>query len=327
MADHDRRPGVPEHARARATAARGVPGACACPTRWSAPTEGHQPGGGGAAGRLGRAGPAGRARHPDPGRAAGVRAARHVRRAVRGDRPDGRPVPGGGQAAREPGPPPGQGGGRGPTPIWAASERWSTRSSPRRAAAISTPWWRCSTRTSCCGPTRAPAPRSLHGGQRRGRRSQPGPHRASTALRVARLRPALVNGAAGVIVTVARTALRRDGLHRRRRQDRRDRRDRRPRTDRQDHRRCPHRRLAAWRAPRWRAVIVGPGAISSSEMTRPGAIGARSRAPASGPPGSCAAGGASRPGHRSHPPSERLERSCVSPGVAGIHRRRETLSS
>ena len=41
----------------------------------------------GAAGRLGRAGAAGRARHAGPGRTAGLRAARHVRRAVRGDRP------------------------------------------------------------------------------------------------------------------------------------------------------------------------------------------------------------------------------------------------
>jgi hypothetical protein len=54
------------------------------------------------AGRLGRPGAAGGARHPDAGRAARLRAARHVRRAVPGDRPDDRAVPGRGQTAREP---------------------------------------------------------------------------------------------------------------------------------------------------------------------------------------------------------------------------------
>ena len=39
------------------------------------------------------------------------------------------------------------------------SARSSTRSSPPRAAATSTRWSRCSTRTSCCAPTRAAAAR------------------------------------------------------------------------------------------------------------------------------------------------------------------------
>ena len=60
---------------------------------------------GGAAGRLGRPRPPRRARHDGAGRAAGVRAARHVRPALRGDRTDGRPHAGGGAPARQPGPP------------------------------------------------------------------------------------------------------------------------------------------------------------------------------------------------------------------------------
>src|SRR6266545_4555472 len=40
-----------------------------------------------------------------------------------------------------------------PTTTWAASESWSTPSSPLPAAATSTRLSRCSTRTSCCAPT------------------------------------------------------------------------------------------------------------------------------------------------------------------------------
>ena len=47
--------------------------------------------------------------HPDAERAARVRAARHVRRAVRRDRPDRRAQPRGGASAREPRPAPGAG--------------------------------------------------------------------------------------------------------------------------------------------------------------------------------------------------------------------------
>ena len=115
LADHGRRPGVPEHAaHPRGPAARSR-SRCTCPTRSSTPEAGGRPGAGGAAGRLGRAGAAGGAGHADPGRAARVRAARHVRRAVRRDRPDPR-------AARRPRPgswPAGPGGGcraRAPVP-------------------------------------------------------------------------------------------------------------------------------------------------------------------------------------------------------------------
>ena len=78
--------------RAR-NARREEPSTCTCPTRSSAATDELRPGAGGAAGRLGRPRAARRARHADPGRAAGVRAARHVRRAVRRDRPDRRAAP------------------------------------------------------------------------------------------------------------------------------------------------------------------------------------------------------------------------------------------
>ena len=56
----------------------------------------------GAAGRLGRAGAARGPRDARPRRAAGLRAARHVRRAVRRDRGHGGPLAGRGPAARQP---------------------------------------------------------------------------------------------------------------------------------------------------------------------------------------------------------------------------------
>ena len=143
--------------RSRNRPARGVlRGARARPRRQPGP--GAPAGGGGVAGRLGRPRPPRRARHPGPGRAAGVRAPRHVRAAVRGDRPDGRSDSRGGQAARQPGATPGEGrrAYRLRTRISPASGRWSTPSSRRRAGAISTPSSRCSIPTSCCGSTRAP---------------------------------------------------------------------------------------------------------------------------------------------------------------------------
>ena len=158
VADHDRRPRLPEHAAVAQHATRGVPRRA--PARpGHQPAEGRlQPGGGSVAGRLGRARPARRARHPDPGGAARVRAPRHVRAALRGDRSHGRSLPGGSETARQPGPAPGQGrrAYRLPTPISLVSERWSTPSSRPRAGATSTPSSRCSIPTSCCDPTSAP---------------------------------------------------------------------------------------------------------------------------------------------------------------------------
>src|SRR6266545_4862676 len=110
LADHARRAGVPGHAARAHLTARGTPGRA--PARPD-----HQPPGPdrpratGAAGRGGRAGAAGGPGHTGAGRAAGVRAARHVRRALRPDRPDRGALPGRGQDAGQPGPPPGAGRG------------------------------------------------------------------------------------------------------------------------------------------------------------------------------------------------------------------------
>ena len=92
-----------------------------------------------AAHRLGRPRPARGARHAGARRAAGLRAPRHVRRAVRGHRPHRRAHP-------DRHPPTGQPGTAAragehatrPTPTSAASASWSTPSSPRRATATST---------------------------------------------------------------------------------------------------------------------------------------------------------------------------------------------
>ncbi len=109
------------------------------------------------------------------------------------------PHAGGRQAARQPGPAPGQGGGRdanrtAPSP---PSRRWSAPSSPPPGPATWPRWSNCSTRTSCCAPTGSPAaPAVLRGaaavsGAVLGGAS---PH--------AEFRPVLVNGAAGVLVTL-----------------------------------------------------------------------------------------------------------------------------
>ena len=79
----------------------------ACPTRsWTGRRDRSRARG--AAGRLGRPRPAGRARHAHAGRAARVRAARHLRRPVRGDRPISS-APRAATPAGQPGPAAGQG--------------------------------------------------------------------------------------------------------------------------------------------------------------------------------------------------------------------------
>ena len=87
-----------------------------------------------------------------------------------------------------------QGGAAAPTPIAPASAKWSTPFSPPRAAATSRRCSRCSTRTSCCAPTALPCawadrrdPRCGGGGQ-------------TFAGRAQLARPALVDGAVGVVV-------------------------------------------------------------------------------------------------------------------------------
>ena len=177
-----------------------------CPTR-SSVRSGDRNRSRSAAGRLRRPRAPRRARHPGAGGAAGVRAARHVRPAVRGDRPDGRADPGGGAATRQPGPAPGEGrrGAGVRTPTSRVNERWSTPSSRQRAGETSTRSSPCSTPTSCCGiDAGAELPAGsmvVDGAEAVARQTLTG--LASTLARPAiELRPALVNGVPGVVVTL-----------------------------------------------------------------------------------------------------------------------------
>ena len=146
---------LPQHAPVAEDPARGaVRRPRARPDR--EPARRARPRAAGGARRLGRARAARRARHAGARRAARVRAARHVRRAVRGHRPDRRALPERRPAARQPGPPPCAGRAPAPMPTWPASGRWSTRSSRPLAAATSTRSSRCSIPMSSCGPTAAP---------------------------------------------------------------------------------------------------------------------------------------------------------------------------
>ena len=120
----------------------------------------------GAARGLGRTGAARRARDADPAGAARVRAARHLRRAVRRDRADRRPLARGGAPAREPcaAPRPGRVRGSRRRPRHAAEGR---RRLPRRRA-----------RRRLRGAARGARPgRRAAGGRRPGRRVEGGPRR------------------------------------------------------------------------------------------------------------------------------------------------------
>ena len=163
-----------------------------------------------------------------PGRAARVRAARHVRRALRRDRRHRGPLPTAarqlasrarrrvqGTAAvpgRRPGPP---------------AARSSTRSSPPRATATSTRCSRCSTPTSCSGPTAPPCPQAPHT-DRAARRPWPGRRSASRGP-PGSPQPALVNGAVGRSWSPRGRPLSVIDVHGRPGPDRRDRDHRRPR--------------------------------------------------------------------------------------------------
>ena len=84
-----------------------------------------------------------------------------------------------------------------PTPISSASARWSTPSSPRRARVTSTRSSRCSTRTSCFARTAALCARAC---RRRSAAQRRWPSRRSCSGGSAEFaRPALVNGAAGLV--------------------------------------------------------------------------------------------------------------------------------
>ena len=194
---------------------------------------GHQPrrrpaaGAGGAAGRLGRARPAGRARHPVPGGAAGVRAPRHVRPALRGDRPRWSADPRRRPAAGQPGPParPGRRAARSPDLDLA------------RQREVVGAFFQAARGGDFDALVALLAPgvvlRSDFGGRRPGApvvpaAPPPSPGRPCCRATRARLHPALVNGTAGVGHHRRRPALRGAGLHRHRGPDRRDRRHRRP---------------------------------------------------------------------------------------------------
>ena len=106
------------------------------------------------AGRFGRPGAAGGAGDADPGRAGGVRAARHVRPAVRRDRADRRPLADRGTAAGQPRAPARAGNADATGGDRAVSARSSTPSLPPRAAAISRRCSQCSIPMWCSGPIR-----------------------------------------------------------------------------------------------------------------------------------------------------------------------------
>ncbi|CAM5246352.1 hypothetical protein STENM223S_06530 [Streptomyces tendae] len=116
------------------------------PTRWASPCWG--------------------ARGPRTGRAAGVRPARHVRRALRRHRAGRRAHPGRHPAARQPGPSPGAGRTPAPNPTSAGSAGWLERSWPRaaRLRGAGVPCLRPG--RGACGPT--PARRPRPGGRRPG---------------------------------------------------------------------------------------------------------------------------------------------------------------
>ena len=109
----------------------------------------------GRARRRGGDGAAGRARDAVAGRAAGVRAARPLRAAVRRGRRDHGPLPGRGAPARQPRPAPGAGPRRARRrPTGRPSAGWSRRSSRPRGAGTSRRSSTCSTRARSSAPTR-----------------------------------------------------------------------------------------------------------------------------------------------------------------------------
>ena len=119
-----------------------------------------------------------------------------------------------------------------PDPDLARQREWSTPSSRQHEVVTSTRWSQCSILRSYFDPTMAP--------------DDPPPQRCSTAQRRvanqaligalpgAELHPALINGTAGVVITVHGRPVRRHGVHCRARQDRRDRCHRRSGTCRSD---------------------------------------------------------------------------------------------
>ena len=189
LADHGGRPRLPRHAALAQIAARGADGpACAGACRRRCARARRRDG------RFRRRRAAGGAGNAGAGRTARLRAARHVRGAVRGDRADRGPHAGRGTAARQPRPPPRAGHAAGRrTPISAGSARSSKRSSRPRATAISRDCSRCSIPMSCSAPICRSAAAGIAGGNprcgSRGRNLQGA--RAGRQTRAGRRPPAL----------------------------------------------------------------------------------------------------------------------------------------
>ena len=205
LADDGRGPGVPEDAARPPQPRARSRWACTCPT-------GHRPRGGparagSAAGRLGRPGAAGRAGHPRP--AERLAFVLHDMFGVPFDQIA--PIVGRTPAAARSSPAAPAAGSRGRhpvrRPISPASERWWAPSSgrPRRGFRGAGRGARPGRRAA--GRRGRPAPRGIRGDPRRGGVAGQALLRAAQLpCRVARLRPALVNGAAGVVVGRTRTA-------------------------------------------------------------------------------------------------------------------------
>ena len=157
----------------------------------------HGPRARGAARRLGRARAARRPRDAEPRRAAGVRPSRRLRRPVRRDRADRRSLAGGGPAAGQPRAPPG-------------ARRAGARRRPRGPAGGGRRLLRRRSRGRLRAARRGARPRRrrctpIAARSRRARRSSSVAPRPSPGKRAAVLaadlvvRPALVNGAPGVV--------------------------------------------------------------------------------------------------------------------------------
>jgi hypothetical protein len=87
------------------------------------------------------------------------------------------------------------------TPTSLVNAPWSMRSSPPPVAATSTPWPPYCTRRRVASRLRSEPPGCVHGRPRRSRCRQASAPGANPA---AQLHPALVNGAAGVVITIER---------------------------------------------------------------------------------------------------------------------------
>ena len=171
VVDDRRRPDPLNMLRSRKT--RGEHRSMACgPSRSSTPRGRDRARARGATGQHGRPRAAGGARDARAGRTHRVRAARHLRDALRGDRADRRAHTGGGSPARQPRTPSRSRRAPAPDPDLTRQRGVVDASSPPRARATSRRSSRSSTRTSSFEPTAATATRSRCTAPRRSRAAQ-----------------------------------------------------------------------------------------------------------------------------------------------------------